>query len=359
MIDYKEKQVAILADYLKVSFEAVRITEEVFENNLKTIPYQVNSDVNVMNHYHFDFDTQVESNDQKITNENFQKFPEKSKITEETFDNYFETDLNQLNSYAHVMKHYHVNFDVQDKPYDQNIIEENPQKIPVKSSSNTNNAVVISIRKKHDKNTVRNDEKDFEIKTQIKENTPMVKGLNAEQSKVACGSLDITPKIEVKEEITDAKGQERRSTIENMDDTWAQIKQKFSSNELKKKTNKESCDLSSYACLRKIDLKRHIDRVYSKVKPFQCEKCQQYFSQKPKLENHIKRIHLKIQPLKKYSCTKCKQSFEKKHHLEHHMNSFHLNIRPYKCKQCNRAPFFQERNLKNHVATVHSKIATI
>ena len=96
---------------------------------------------------------------------------------------------------------------------------------------------------------------------------------------------------------------------------------------LKKKANKESCDLCNYASSRKIDLKRHIDRVHLKLKPFQCEKCQ--------------------------------QSFENKYQLEHHMKSFHLNFRPYKCKLCYRAPFFQERNLKNHVATVHSKIATI
>ena len=139
------------------------------------------------------------------------------------------------------------------------------------------------------------------------------------------------------------------------------------------------CDQCKIAFAQKYDLQRHVDLVHLKMRPFMCDQCKKTFAEKRYfnqhmmekcekmkknryrckdcdasfktrhyLKHHVNRVHLKIKPLKKLICNECGASFEQKQHLEHHLNKVHLNVRPYKCNQCEKT-YFIEEGLKRHL----------
>ena len=98
------------------------------------------------------------------------------------------------------------------------------------------------------------------------------------------------------------------------------------------------------------DLKRHVNAIHLKLKPFQCDLCQVSFSEKGTLKHHIEVIHIGE---KNYSCSHCDRKFAGKNTLKKHINSVHLKLKPFECNQCNK--FFDTNcNLIQHCKMVHS-----
>ena len=67
-------------------------------------------------------------------------------------------------------------------------------------------------------------------------------------------------------------------------------------------------------------LKRHVDGVHLKLKPFKCEYCNKSFSMAPTLNRHISSKHKKI----RHPCDFCDATFSQKGHMNLHIKKYHL-----------------------------------
>ena len=63
--------------------------------------------------------------------------------------------------------------------------------------------------------------------------------------------------------------------------------------------------------------------------PFQCERCNKFFTLKGSLNRHIKTIHEEHRPFK---CTVCEKNFNRKYDLKMHFSSVHEKKKPCKCE---------------------------
>jgi len=115
------------------------------------------------------------------------------------------------------------------------------------------------------------------------------------------------------------------------------------------------CDQCNMSFAKKNHLNAHIKEVHQKIKAYKCQECDELFSRKFGLASHVERIHLKTKSSKKFICKECDAPFEQKQHLERHMNKVHLNVKPYECNFCQKA-FFLEKDLKAHLKRIHLKI---
>ena len=82
-----------------------------------------------------------------------------------------------------------------------------------------------------------------------------------------------------------------------------------------------------------------------------CGKCQKYFYDSRNLKLHIDTIHLKI---KKYKCDECSKSFGRLNNLKCHVEIVHEKLKKFICNLCPRS-FGHSGNLKNHIICVHEK----
>ena len=68
------------------------------------------------------------------------------------------------------------------------------------------------------------------------------------------------------------------------------------------------------------NLRRHIQGVHLKMKPFKCEYCDARFSQKINRANHIKSVHFGEKP---YICECCDARFSRKRDKVNHVRRIH------------------------------------
>ena len=106
---------------------------------------------------------------------------------------------------------------------------------------------------------------------------------------------------------------------------------------------------------RRANLRRHIDALHTKLKPYHCEEagCSKEFSSKDWLKRHIKAHHLKEKP---HACIQpgCGEAFGQKITLKRHMMKVHNFEKPCACPEKNCGQKFEEsRYLKNHLRSVH------
>ena len=114
------------------------------------------------------------------------------------------------------------------------------------------------------------------------------------------------------------------------------------------------CDQCNMSFAQKVQLNAHVKIIHQKIKDHKCQDCNTFFSTKQNLSSHVDRVHLKIKALKKVICNECEASFEQTQHLEHHLNKVHLNVKPYKCNHCQMS-FFIDTHLKAHVKKNHKE----
>jgi len=70
-------------------------------------------------------------------------------------------------------------------------------------------------------------------------------------------------------------------------------------------------------------MKRHVKSIHLKVRDFQCNECENIFSEK-NLDHHLKSVQLKV---KDFQCSNCNKTFSQKSSMIVHMKSVHLKVR--------------------------------
>ena len=83
---------------------------------------------------------------------------------------------------------------------------------------------------------------------------------------------------------------------------------------------------------------------------YNCDKCVKSFSQKSRLNSHIKSTHENV----RYNCDKCEKSFTTKRHLKTHIQSVHEKVR-YNCDHCDKS-FSHRESLIRHNKSAHDNV---
>jgi hypothetical protein len=79
---------------------------------------------------------------------------------------------------------------------------------------------------------------------------------------------------------------------------------------------------------------------------FKCSKCDEYFPDRRRKQNHYMRVH---RDREKYACKVCPRKFVSTYRLRIHEAS-HSDARPFQCETCPKA-FRTDKDLKKHVWT--------
>merc|ERR1712109_397551 len=92
----------------------------------------------------------------------------------------------------------------------------------------------------------------------------------------------------------------------------------------------------------------HMDKTRKTVPTWfakkQCEICEKFFADSKCLKKHVQAVHSKLKP---YSCRICNHQCARRAMLEMHMRK-HTGEKPYKCSQCPYASI-QSAAFKRHV----------
>jgi hypothetical protein len=119
----------------------------------------------------------------------------------------------------------------------------------------------------------------------------------------------------------------------------------------KKEARPYQCHLcSTFNASTDRDLRRHIESVHEKLRPFKCGKCKKKFTFKRTLQRHMRHVHEKIKPFECHLCElKCSQRIS----LQTHIKTVHAKLKPFQCKICEMS-FALANNCRIHVRDVHS-----
>lgn len=83
-----------------------------------------------------------------------------------------------------------------------------------------------------------------------------------------------------------------------------------------------SCSQCSRGFSRKWDLKKHMEAVHLKFKPFECDDCGRKFGHKGTFTKHHRAVHLKLRP-HKCPVLSCGMTFSEKGNVNKHLRSKH------------------------------------
>ena len=89
-------------------------------------------------------------------------------------------------------------------------------------------------------------------------------------------------------------------------------------------------------------------KKYYNTKACSYEDCQYRTSSNIELDNHVKRVHLKVPISKNHVCTLCGNAYNKVAILNQHIKSVHLKEKPHECPTCGRA-FARKQKMKDHM----------
>lgn len=92
-----------------------------------------------------------------------------------------------------------------------------------------------------------------------------------------------------------------------------------------------SCEVCSKSFKSKKYLKSHL-KSHENPKPLTCKFCNEIFSNRNDLNDHLAKVH---QDEKPYLCSECGLKFVRNDYLVIHMRR-HLGIKPYKCRFCDK-----------------------
>ena len=159
-----------------------------------------------------------------------------------------------------------------------------------------------------------------------------------------------------------------QSTIESLEDNKAVIKTENTSSRVELHTNDDeilthnsveaSEEKETFASIVKRFFPTAPDFQLLDVQPpknihecvrYNCDKCDENFSRKSELTEHINRVHEKI----RYNCNQCEKSFSHKGTLKTHIESVHEDVQ-YNCDKCEKS-FYRESYLKRHIKRLHEK----
>ena len=85
---------------------------------------------------------------------------------------------------------------------------------------------------------------------------------------------------------------------------------------------------------------------------FTCDQCDYKAKKKANVKRHVNAVHLKLKP---FACLHCYLKFKSKRNMEGHVNAVHLKLKPFACPECN----FKcscSRGLQSHIKYKHKKM---
>lgn len=100
-------------------------------------------------------------------------------------------------------------------------------------------------------------------------------------------------------------------------------------------------------------MKQHL-LVHSKREKLQCPKCPETYLRQINLDEHYRRVHEQIEPVKNVLCSLCGFATKHEAHLARHLQS-HSEDRPYACDKCDKT-YKTPDALKKHISNVHLNI---
>jgi len=136
---------------------------------------------------------------------------------------------------------------------------------------------------------------------------------------------------------------------------------------------KVTCGICGCLFLYKSNLKRHINLVHLKLKPFQCEICLKYFAEKKVLHKHKIKFHgemaendkvdterltkksLEEAKIVKKTCDHCGFLFASKANVRRHFEAVHLKLKPWQCEKCTRC-FATKGEMTDHFKKAHLRL---
>jgi len=147
----------------------------------------------------------------------------------------------------------------------------------------------------------------------------------------------------------------------------------------------EGCEKTFSGKGKKLQYKRHVERIHLSIKNKQCPRCDLRFYEKRDLSRHIEAIHLRIRTIcpiegcarpvvrldqhikvvhtdkptgktdKSCKCPECGASFSRVYDMTRHRENVHRGYKNFSCDKCDRK-FTDKRDLKRHHDAVHLNI---
>jgi len=102
-------------------------------------------------------------------------------------------------------------------------------------------------------------------------------------------------------------------------------------------------------------LQDHILSVHEGIKRFNCDECDYASAKKFRLQEHVKRIHLKLPKIKDQKCSECEYVAAERRDLIRHSKQHHTNEKDFMCERCPYATA-SKAHLKAHIKSIHDKI---
>ena len=94
------------------------------------------------------------------------------------------------------------------------------------------------------------------------------------------------------------------------------------------------CDLCEFCSDSRGNMKRHANSHFPAPKTLECNECAKLFGNKAHLERH-RQIH-NPSFKKKFGCERCNQSFSERYNLKQHIDFVHNKILKFVCKECGK-----------------------
>ncbi|QQP42434.1 Uncharacterized protein FKW44_017102 [Caligus rogercresseyi] len=111
------------------------------------------------------------------------------------------------------------------------------------------------------------------------------------------------------------------------------------------------CEYCPYRVSKKDRMRRHVNTVHYKERPFRCHLCDSTFGRKDKIKRHLETVHSAERP---YKCEFCAHTSGRKDKIKEHVQSVHFKSRPPKSHKKKASQ--QEAQQGSPVVSIHQSL---